>query len=37
MRVDANVSVRSANSGTLGDRTEIKNVSGFKLLSKAIG
>ena len=37
LRVDANVSVRRPGTSSLGVRTEIKNVSGFRVLTKAIG
>ncbi|MEE4382704.1 MAG: Asp-tRNA(Asn)/Glu-tRNA(Gln) amidotransferase subunit GatB [Pseudomonadales bacterium] len=36
LRCDANVSIRPAGSGTLGTRTEIKNVNSFRFLEKAI-
>ena len=36
-RCDANVSVRPAGSGTLGTRTEIKNVNSFRFVERAIG
>ena len=35
-RCDANVSVRPAGSGTLGTRTEIKNVNSFRFVERAI-
>ena len=37
LRVDANISVRRSDCPTLGVRTEIKNVSGFRVLAKAVG
>jgi aspartyl-tRNA(Asn)/glutamyl-tRNA(Gln) amidotransferase subunit B len=36
MRCDANVSVRPADSTTLGERTEIKNLNSFRFLERAI-
>jgi len=35
-RVDANVSVRPRGEGTLGTRTEIKNINSFRFLDRAI-
>ena len=35
-RCDANVSVRRAGAGTLGTRTEIKNVNSFRFVERAI-
>ncbi len=36
LRCDANVSVRSRGSATLGIRTELKNINSFKYVQKAI-
>jgi aspartyl-tRNA(Asn)/glutamyl-tRNA(Gln) amidotransferase subunit B len=35
-RIDANVSVRPAESTTLGTRTEIKNINSFRFLERAL-
>jgi aspartyl-tRNA(Asn)/glutamyl-tRNA(Gln) amidotransferase subunit B len=35
-RIDANVSVRPAESATLGTRTEIKNINSFRFLERAL-
>ena len=37
LRVDANISIKKSESSPLGTKTEIKNISGFKFLAKAIG
>lgn len=37
LRVDANVSVSPEGSTSLGTRAEVKNVSGLRFLSRAIG
>lgn len=37
LRVDANVSLRPAGSGTLGTRTEIKNLNSFSGVERALG
>ena len=36
LRVDATVFIRRPDSTSLGTRTEIKNVSGFRALNRAI-
>ena len=36
LRCDANVSLKPAGSGTLGTRTEIKNLNSFRFLERAI-
>ena len=36
MRCDANISLRDANSTTLGTKTEIKNMNSFKAVKKAL-
>jgi len=36
MRCDINISLRPAGSGTLGTRTEIKNVNSFRFVERAI-
>jgi aspartyl-tRNA(Asn)/glutamyl-tRNA(Gln) amidotransferase subunit B len=36
LRCDANVSVRPAGSGTLGTKTEVKNLNSFRYLQKAL-
>lgn len=36
MRADVNLSVREAGSGTLGIRTEMKNLNSFKAIARAI-
>ena len=35
--MDANISVRDAESSTLGTRTEVKNINGLRFLAKAVG
>jgi aspartyl-tRNA(Asn)/glutamyl-tRNA(Gln) amidotransferase subunit B len=37
LRVDANVSVRRAGDGTLGTKTEVKNINSFAYVEKALG
>ena len=37
LRVDANISIKKSESSPLGTKTEIKNITGFKFLAKAIG
>ena len=37
LRCDVNLSVRPAGSDTLGTRTELKNLSSFKAIRRAIG
>jgi aspartyl-tRNA(Asn)/glutamyl-tRNA(Gln) amidotransferase subunit B len=36
LRVDANVSVRPAGSGTLGTKTELKNMNSFRFLERGV-
>lgn len=36
LRVDVNLSVREAGSGTLGTRTEMKNLNSFRAVSRAV-
>ncbi len=37
LRVDANISIRPVGTTDFGTRTEVKNISGIRFLTKAIG